>query len=48
VGDTALAFVIGALVMIVAGLVEAVLGIKAERRSLETLARPLTAADTPA
>ena len=45
VGDTALAFVIGAAVMIVAGLVEAVLGVKAERRSLEDIATPLTAAE---
>jgi MFS family permease len=45
VGDTTLAFVIGALVMIAAGLVEAVLGVKAERQSLEKLATPLTAAE---
>jgi MFS family permease len=43
VGQTALAFAIGASVMIAAGLVEAVLGVKAERRSLEDLAQPLTA-----
>ena len=43
VGDTVLAFVIGAVLMIVAGLVEAVLGVRAERRSLEDLATPLTA-----
>ena len=36
---------IGAAVMIVAGLVEAVLGVKAERRSLEDIATPLTAAE---
>ncbi|WP_250002819.1 MFS transporter [Actinoplanes sp. M2I2] len=45
VGDTVLAFVIGACLMIAAGLVEAVLGIKAEGRSLEDLATPLTATD---
>jgi MFS family permease len=45
VGDTVLAFVIGAVLMIAAGLVEAVLGIKAERQSLEQLATPLTAAE---
>jgi MFS family permease len=44
VGDTVLAFVIGAILMIVAGLVELVLGVKAERQSLEDLATPLTAA----
>jgi MFS family permease len=43
VGDTVLAFVIGAAVMIAGGLVEAVLGVKAERRSLEDIATPLTA-----
>ncbi|MGK5682046.1 MFS transporter [Actinoplanes sp. URMC 104] len=46
VGDTVLAFVIGACLMIVAGLVEAVLGVKAEGRSLEDLATPLTAAQS--
>ncbi|MFG2002472.1 MFS transporter [Spirillospora sp. NPDC048911] len=42
-GDTALAFCIGAVLMIAAGLVEAFLGIKAERKSLEEIAEPLTA-----
>jgi MFS family permease len=45
-GDTALAFVIGAILMIGAGLVEAFLGVKAERQSLEDLATPLTAAES--
>jgi uncharacterized membrane protein YjjP (DUF1212 family) len=48
VGDTVLAFVIGAVLMIVAGLVEAILGVRAERKSLEDLARPLSAADEAA
>ncbi|HEY7142899.1 MAG TPA: MFS transporter [Streptosporangiaceae bacterium] len=48
VSDTALAFSIGATLMIVAGLVEIFLGVKAERRSLEDIARPLTAQDEPA
>jgi MFS family permease len=43
VGDTVLAFVIGAVLMILAGLVELALGVKAERRSLESLATPLSA-----
>jgi MFS family permease len=43
VSDTAIAFVIGAALMIGAGLVEVVLGVKAERQSLEDIARPLTA-----
>ena len=45
VGDTVLAFCIGAFVMIAGGLVEAVLGVKAERKSLEHIATPLTAAE---
>ncbi|MFJ8622303.1 MFS transporter [Kitasatospora sp. NPDC093550] len=43
VSDTTLAFCIGAALMTLAGLVEAVLGVKAERRSLESLAAPLSA-----
>ncbi|MFI7463975.1 MFS transporter [Nonomuraea sp. NPDC049646] len=43
-GDTALAFSIGAIVMIVAGLVELAFGVKAERKGLEEIAAPLTAA----
>ncbi|MEV7886499.1 MFS transporter [Streptomyces sp. NPDC002817] len=43
VGDTVLAFQIGAALMCVAGLVAAVLAVNAERRSLEDVARPLTA-----
>ncbi|MEU6722744.1 MFS transporter [Nonomuraea wenchangensis] len=43
-GDTALAFVIGALVMIAGGLVEVFLGVKAERKGLEDIAAPLSAA----
>ena len=46
VADTVLAFCVGAALMIAAGLVEVVLGVKAERRSLEDLATPLTAEDT--
>ncbi len=45
VGDTVLAFTIGALLMIAAGLVEAFLGVRAERKSLEELATPLSAAE---
>ncbi len=46
VPDTVLAFSIGAALMILAGLVEIVLGVKAERQSLEDIAQPLTAAGT--
>jgi MFS family permease len=45
VSDTAVAFTIGATLMILAGLVEVFLGVRAERRSLEDIAQPLTAAD---
>ncbi|WP_033323276.1 MFS transporter [Actinomadura atramentaria] len=45
VRDTAIAFVIGALLMIAAGLIEVVFGVKAERRGLEDIAKPLTAQD---
>ncbi|MFI9832004.1 MFS transporter [Streptomyces sp. NPDC051913] len=48
VGDTVLAFQIGATLMCLAGLVAAVLAVRAERRSLEDVARPLTAADPSA
>ena len=41
--DTVLAFSVGATLMILAGLVEVFLGVKAERRSLEDIAQPLTA-----
>ncbi|MFC7646660.1 hypothetical protein ACFQX6_43485 [Streptosporangium lutulentum] len=43
-GDTALAFSIGASLMIAAGLVEMFLGVKAERRGLEDIAEPLSTA----
>ncbi|HEY7173968.1 MAG TPA: MFS transporter, partial [Micromonosporaceae bacterium] len=45
VGDTVVAFVVGAIVMIAGGIVELFLGVRAERRSLEDLATPLTAQD---
>ncbi|MGW0806103.1 MFS transporter [Nonomuraea sp. NPDC002799] len=41
--DTALAFAIGGIVMIVGGLVEVFLGVKAEGKGLEAIAPPLTA-----
>lgn len=44
VGDTALAFRIGAALMCAAGLVAAFLAVKAERRSLEDIAEPLSVA----
>ncbi|MFF4621802.1 MFS transporter [Nonomuraea jabiensis] len=43
-GDTALAFSVGGIVMIVAGLVELLFGVKAERKGLEAIATPLSAA----
>jgi hypothetical protein len=45
VPDTVLAFVIGASLMILAGLVEIVLGVRAERRGLEDIAQQLTTAE---
>ena len=45
VGDTVLAFSIGAALIILAGIVEIFLGVRAERRGLEDIARPLTVAD---
>jgi MFS family permease len=42
-GDTVLAFSIGAALMCAAGLVAVALAVPAERRSLEDIARPLTA-----
>ena len=42
--DTALGYLIGAALMIAAGLVEVFLGVDAEQRSLEDLATPLSAA----
>jgi MFS family permease len=40
-----LAFLVGAAVMAIGGLAELVFGVKAERQSLENIARPLTAED---
>ncbi len=45
VPDTVLAFSIGATLMILGGLAEVFLGVKAERKSLEDIAQPLTAED---
>ncbi|MDG4859086.1 MFS transporter [Streptomyces sp. T-3] len=45
VADTVLAFQIGAALMCLAGLVAAVLAVRAERRSLEDIATPLSAAE---
>jgi MFS family permease len=41
------AFMIGAVMMIIGGLVELIYGVKAERQSLENIAKPLTAEDVP-
>jgi hypothetical protein len=45
VSDTVVAFSIGATLMILAGLVEIFLGVRAEQQSLEDIAQPLTAED---
>ncbi len=47
VGDTVIAFVIGASLMVLAGVVEVFLGVKAERKGLEEIASPLTATGEP-
>ena len=41
-----IAFSIGASLMILAGITEIIFGVKAERQSLEDIARPLTAQDS--
>lgn len=43
VGQVMIAYLIGAAVMVAAGIVEVVLGVRAEKRSLEDIAEPLTA-----
>ena len=40
-------YFIGAGLMVLGGLTEVVFGVKAERRPLESVARPLTAVDRP-
>jgi MFS family permease len=44
--DIFFALIIGSVLMIVGGLVEIVFGVKAERRSLEGIAKPLTAVES--
>jgi MFS family permease len=46
--QAALGFIIGAVMMIIGGLVELVYGIKAEGQGLESIAKPLTAEDSSA
>jgi MFS family permease len=41
-------FMIGAVAMMIGGIAETVVGVRAERKSLESIARPLTAADAGA
>ncbi|WP_426637786.1 MFS transporter [Planosporangium sp. 12N6] len=45
VADAVVAFAIGAFLMIAAGVVELFLGVRAERKGLESIAAPVTAAD---
>jgi MFS family permease len=42
------AFALGAIMMIIGGIAELFLGVKAERESLESIAKPLTVEDAPA
>ena len=46
--QAALGFIIGAVMMIIGGIVELIYGVKAEGQGLEDIARPLTAEDAPA
>jgi MFS family permease len=48
VSNTVIAFAIGAVLMILAGLAEIFLGVRAERKGLEEIASPLTAEAPPA
>jgi MFS family permease len=48
VSKVELAFMIGAAVMALGGLAEFIFGVKAEGQTLENIAKPLTAEDTPA
>jgi hypothetical protein len=48
VSDTVVAFSVGAVLMIAAGVVEIFLGVRAERQGLKQIARPLSAAGAPA
>ncbi|HLI58172.1 MAG TPA: MFS transporter [Solirubrobacteraceae bacterium] len=48
VSEVELAFFIGAGVMAIGGVLEFILGVRAERQTLENIAKPLTAEDTPA
>jgi hypothetical protein len=43
----AIGYFIGAALMVAGGVIEAILGVKAEGRSLEDIAQPLTAEDEP-
>ncbi len=47
IGDIAPGYYLGGALMIAGGVVEAILGIKAEGQSLESIAQPLTAEDKP-
>ena len=47
ISDISPGYYVGGALMIVGGIVEAFLGVKAEGRSLESIAQPLTAEDSP-
>jgi hypothetical protein len=46
-GAVFVGYLIGSLLMVVAAVVAGIWGVAAERRSLEDVARPLSAADEP-
>ena len=45
--QTAEGFILGAVMMMIGGVVELIFGVKAEGQSLEDIAKPLTAEDAP-
>ena len=47
-GQAQIALLLGAVMMLIGGLIEIIYGVKAEGETLENIAKPLTAEDTPA
>jgi hypothetical protein len=46
-GQAQIALPLGAVMMLIGGLIEIIYGVKAEGETLENIAKPLTAEDTP-
>ncbi len=47
-GQAQIALLLGAVMMLIGGVIEIIFGVKAEGQTLENIAKPLTAEDTPA